>query len=224
MKFKLYWDYSSKMHSTTFQSDWIEGDIILSFIDDVEKTGRVKDIRIEDETGLTWSKKELKKLLIKLEEEPDNLRLYFDASFNKETYEAGYGIVLYYKLGKDEVRHRINAYTNSLNSNNEAEYAALYFALEQIKELKIKGKKLIIYGDSQGLLMQLKGDWPCYDENLNNWLNKIENQINELNLYPEYQVIPRTQNKEADKLANQALQNVSIDSKQVISVKGNVNE
>lgn len=88
--------------------------------------------------------------------------------------------------------------------------------MERLYDLHMKRKKIVIKGDSQGLLMQLKGEWPCFEENLNRLLDKIEMHVQKLNLIPNYQPIPRGDNKEADQLARQALQGVKIESKHVL--------
>ncbi|NCU17255.1 reverse transcriptase-like protein [Pallidibacillus pasinlerensis] len=217
MEFKIIMQYETKTKIlTSFESEWIDGKDIIHLIDDLEKTGRVKSMEIQDETGLSWTKKELNKLLTKIEAEPDNLTLYFDGSYNKSTGEAGVGAALYYRLGDEKIRHRWNEKIDYLQSNNEAEYIALHFALERLFDLHIKGKKIVIKGDSQGLLMQLKGEWPCFEENLNDWLDKIELNIKNLKLTPDYQPIPRGENKEADQLARQALQGVKVESKHIL--------
>ena len=53
-----------------------------------------------------WSIKELEKLNEELKLEPDQLQVYFDASFHKETGDSGLGVVVYYKLGEDAYRLR----------------------------------------------------------------------------------------------------------------------
>ncbi|MCU9593641.1 reverse transcriptase-like protein [Caldibacillus thermolactis] len=217
MNFKIMMQYQTKnKQETTFHSDWISGKEILLIIDDLDKTGRIKTMEIEDETGLRWTKKELKKLLNKIEDEPDEITIYFDGSYNKDTDEAGIGVVLYYRLGEEIIRHRWNEKIDLIQSNNEAEYIALNFAMERLYDLHMKRKKIVIKGDSQGLLMQLKGEWPCFEENLNRLLDKIEMHVQKLNLIPNYQPIPRGDNKEADQLARQALQGVKIESKHVL--------
>ncbi|WP_062356550.1 reverse transcriptase-like protein [Bacillus kwashiorkori] len=217
MQFKITWNYIHKRLTTSFLSDWIPDQDILPIIEDIENTGRVKEMIIEDETGVKWTKKDLKKLLVQLKGEPDNIIIYFDGNYEKHTAIAGIGVVIYYKLGNEYYRKRINARLEQLNSNNEAEYAALYFALEQLEMEKIKGKKVKINGDSQGLLKQLMDEWPCYEENLNRWLDRIEDKIKWLNLYPTFEIIGRNNNKEAHKLASQAIENIIIESTQEIN-------
>ncbi|WP_346207368.1 reverse transcriptase-like protein [Caldifermentibacillus hisashii] len=215
MKFKIKWDYYNKNKTeTNFISEWIKDDVLLEIAEDLEKTGRVKNMSFEDETGISWTKKEVKKVLQRLEQEPDEFLLYFDASYNKETDETGIGVVLYYKQGAEQYRERWNERVEGLKSNNEAEYCALHYAVKRLGEFPIAGKKVIIKGDSQGLLMQLRGEWPCYEENLNRWLDRIERLVKKLNFHPVYEPINRNDNKEADKLARQALKQVMIESKQ----------
>lgn len=217
MKFKIKWNYQNKNNiKTTFVSDWIESDSLLEMIEDLEKTGRVRELEFEDETGLTWNKKEVNKILQKLEHEPDDITMFFDGSYQKETGEAGLGVVIYYKQGSGWVRERLNERIDFLESNNEAEYAALHYALKYITNLQVANKKVTIKGDSQGLLMQLLGEWPCYEENLNRWLDRIEKQVEKLHIYPAYELISRNDNKEADQLARQALHRIMIYSKQKI--------
>ena len=42
----------------------------------------------------------MKKLVVELEEDPHDVMVYFDGGFNKETNQAGLGIVIYYRQGK----------------------------------------------------------------------------------------------------------------------------
>ena len=213
MNFILHWHYkAAKGKSITFRSDWISGDDIYAIIEDLERTGRTKGKEIEDEMGQFWTKKELKKLLAKLDEEPDDIVLYFDGSFDKTSGMAGLGIVLTYWLGSQKLRKRVNQKIGPLESNNEAEAAALFYALRVLEDLNIKGKKVIVRGDSQRVIMSLKEDWPTNDQSFNRWLNRIEEKIRSLKLYPEYELVPRENNKEADKLSTQAILGIQIES------------
>jgi ribonuclease HI len=69
-------------------------------------------------------------------------------------------------------------------------------------------------------LKQLSGDWPCFEEDYNAWLDRIEEKINELGIQPIYEPISRKQNKEADQLARQAMEGQMITSMMELTEKG----
>jgi ribonuclease HI len=160
--------------------------------------------------------KEMKKLLAEIEEEPHDLTIYFDGGFDKNTNRAGLGAIIYYNQGKKKYRLRANQQIGELVTNNEAEYAAFYFGLSLLEELGVHHLSCEFRGDSQVVLKQLEGEWPCYEETLNRWLDRIEAKISELGLHPKYIAIDRKNNKEADKLASQALEGKTIHSKMQI--------
>lgn len=214
LKFIIHWIYTTRSGKTvSFRSDWINDEDILDFIEDLERTGRTMNIEIEDETGQGWTKKELKKLLLKLESEPDDFVLYFDGNFEKETGMAGLGVVITYRVGEQKFRKRSNQKIGPLSSNNEAEVAALYFGLQELEEWDVRRKKVVIKGDSHTIIMQCTGEWPSYDEILNRWFDRVEEKIERLGILPTFISIPRTENKECDKLSRQALTGIKIESR-----------
>ncbi len=93
-------------------------------------------------------------------------------------------------------------------TNNEAEYQAVIFALKKIKLLfgKNKAKKLsvLVKSDSELLVSQLIGKYKIKEENIKNLFIQVWNLKTELGKV-DFQSIPREQNKGADGLANQAL-------------------
>ena len=99
-----------------------------------------------------------------------------------------------------------------LSSNNEAEYAALAFLLTELEFLGVQHQSVTIKGDSLVVLNQLGGEWPCYEEELQRWLDKIEAKIKLLGIKPTFVSVSRKENKEADQLATKALQQIKIDS------------
>lgn len=105
---------------------------------------------------------------------------------------------------------RKNLYIEQIDSNNEAECAALWFLLNELEELGIHHTDVTIHGDSHVIINQLTGDWPCYEEVLNQWLDRIQEKIKELHLHLNLRAISRQENKEADQLAGQALRGESI--------------
>lgn len=217
MYIKLKFHYKGpKTKGLQLESEWFEDKTISMLVNDMLKTGRIKDIMVMDEMGREWTLKEFNKLMEKLEEEPTNPTIFFDGGYDRQNTESGIGIVIYYDKGRERFRMRYNAKLLELSNNNEAEYAALYNAMELLQQIGVKHSPCVIKGDAQGVLKQLSGEWPCFEETLNQWLNRIEAKIEAMALQPSFQVIPRNENKEADKLASQALQNILIDSHQKI--------
>ncbi|MBS4217365.1 reverse transcriptase-like protein [Bacillus sp. FJAT-49711] len=208
MKYKLNLEYKgAKTVPVLMETEWMEEKYVDNIIEDLERTGRFKKIVIMDEMEREWSRKEYAKLKIKLDLEPTDPELYFDGGYDVQTGTGGIGLVIYYKKGTDTFRFRANVRLDQLENNNEAEYAALYNALLYVEDLGMKNLPIVIKGDSQGVIKQLEGEWPCYEKVLNTWLDRIEAKIKGLGLKPNYEVISRRDNKEADKLATQALEN-----------------
>ncbi|MDE3839316.1 hypothetical protein C0966_08105 [Bacillus methanolicus] len=217
MKFQLEWKYKLKSKEMIlFISDLLDGDLAIKAGEEIEKSGKASELVFYDELGSSWTMKEMKKLTAQIEEEPHDVVVYFDGGFHKELNQAGLGAVIYYKQGKKKYRIRANQLFDEMETNNEAEYAALYFTLTILEELGVHHLPCQFIGDSQGVLKQLEGEWPCYEDVLNKWLDRIENKLKELGLEPRYTVVSRKENKEADKLASQALEGKMINSKMQI--------
>lgn len=93
-------------------------------------------------------------------------------------------------------------------TNNEAEYQAVVEALKWLKESIFNNdryKKLDIYLDSKLVCNQLRGLYKVKNERLRELLLKVRILEQEVDGQIYYHLIPREQNKEADKLVNQAL-------------------
>ncbi|TYS56532.1 reverse transcriptase-like protein [Rossellomorea marisflavi] len=213
MDMRIRFTYKTKTKSSIeFESSPFPRKETLIHVDDLMKTGRVLDLEIIDEMGSSWTRKEFIKLNEELEKEPENIRLYFDGGFDKESSMTGIGIVIYYEKGGEGFRIRRNDLLDSLENNNEAEYAALHYALSILQELGVKNQPCAIYGDSQVVLNQLGGEWPCYEAGLAKWLERTENLIKKIRIKTTLHLIGRKDNKEADKLANQALEGTRVES------------
>lgn len=215
MKYKLEYKFQRKKKNDSiyFTSDWIQSTTALEVGEELEKRNDVIDMLFYDEKGTSWTLKELRKLNEEMEEEPHDFIIYFDGGYHKETKTAGIGVVLFFQQGKKKFRVRANELFHDILSNNEAEYAALFHALNLLEELDVKDITCEVKGDSQVVLKQLEGEWPCYEEELNNWLDRIEVKLKKLHLNMIYSSIGRNENKEADKLATQALEGKRIYSK-----------
>ncbi|MPQ24954.1 reverse transcriptase-like protein [Bacillus paralicheniformis] len=191
--------------------EWIEVKEAVVAGRQLSQSPYVTELEFEDEKGSFWTLKELEKLKEELAAEPDEITVYFDGSYDKESQLAGLGIVIYYSLGGDRYRLRKNK-SFRLTTNNEAEYAALSEAVKELRDLGASRNSVVIKGDSLVVLNQLEGNWPCYDPVHSKWLDRIENQLQKLKLTPTYIQISRKDNKEADQLAKKMLEHTIVES------------
>ncbi|EMA6341895.1 ribonuclease H family protein [Bacillus cytotoxicus] len=213
MKYKIHWHYKTKHGlQTELTTEYISIEEALQLAADFEKTGRVKTLVFYDEMNVEWTLKEMKKLSKQVEEEPQDIHLYFDGGYDIETKTAGIGICVYYKKGSSNYRIRRNAYIEGIYDNNAAEYAALQYGIHVLEELQVRYEVVRLRGDSQVVLQQLAGKWPCYDEHLNHYLDQIEQKAKQMKLKLIFEPVARKQNKEAHQLATQALEGTAIDS------------
>ncbi|MGM9987468.1 MAG: reverse transcriptase-like protein [Bacillaceae bacterium] len=217
MKFYLQWEYKTKHNQQLrFTSDEVDIYHLLAYVEDIERTGRVKELRILDQDERQWSKKEIKRALSKLEDEPTRVRVYFDGGFDKQLYTAGLGVVVYYTMNEKQHRIRLNKKVTYIDNNNEAEYAALELAMKTVIYLGVEKQEIVVYGDSKNVIGEMSGEWVCYDEVGNSYGNRIEQMAKENKLTPTYTLLDRKENGEAHALASQALQDIFIESKKEV--------
>ncbi|MBM7619463.1 ribonuclease HI [Bacillus tianshenii] len=213
MKVTVEWHYQTPRHiETIFRSEEMDSRLALRLAEDIEKTGRVKQLYFHDQKGEEWTKKELLKWIKQSEEGISDVIAFFDGGYDVDTKLAGIGNVVYYNQNRKDYRYRINARLEELESNNEAEYAAFYFLVQQLEHLGVRAMEVTFKGDSLVVLNQLSGEWPCYDELFNRWLDKIEEKLKTLKIGPVYEPVTRKENEEADRLARQALEGTPIES------------
>ncbi|MCM3388425.1 ribonuclease H family protein [Ureibacillus chungkukjangi] len=211
MKITIEWTYKTKNGiETVFRSDEMPPAHALSIGEDLEKTGRAKKLQFIDQNDSTWLAKELKKYIKEIDTEPHNVRVYFDGGYDIQTKNAGLGIAIYYEQNGKSYRLRRNAPASGLNSNNEAEYAALHLAIVELDLLDVHHQTVQFLGDSQVVINQMSGEWPAYEKDLASWADRIDEKLNELGITPEFELVPRKLNSEADRLATQSLQGVGI--------------
>jgi len=217
MNFQIEWHYKSSKHKQLiFTSDFTDANEALMIVGDLEKTGRTKEIFLLDEQQQKWTVKEAKKLLQEVQTEPHDIVAYFDGGYEHDTLLAGLGVVIYFKQNNNSYRIRRNSRLQEIESNNEAEYAAFYYLIQELEELGVHHIPVTFRGDSQVVLNQLAGEWPCFEEEFNRYLDRIEDKMQELGIRPVYEPISRKENEEADQLATQALQGIPIASRKQV--------
>src|SRR5215468_8239536 len=112
---------------------------------------------------------------------------------------AGYGVVIHHSGGK-----KVAALSQYLGrqTNNVAEYQALIAALEYAVEHGPKALKVI--SDSELMVRQIKGIYKVKDPTLRDLHGRASQLIRQLKWF-EIEHVLRAKNREADELANAAM-------------------
>ncbi|MDN7242656.1 ribonuclease H family protein [Planococcus sp. N028] len=211
MNIRIEWAYRTpKGTETFFHSEEMPAAQALLLAEDIERTGRAKSLQFVDRFDSTWTLKELKGYIKGIETEPHNIEVYFDGGFDVETHRSGLGCAIYYEQNGKAYRLRQNAPSSELTSNNEAEYAALYLSLQELELLNVHHLPVRFIGDSKVVINQMSGEWPALEKDLAKWADRIDNKLKNLGIQPEYELVPRKMNAEADRLATQALNGIEI--------------
>lgn len=129
----------------------------------------------------------------------DRLILYSDGASRGNPGLAGAGIHIL-----DQAQHEILAASKFLGqcTNNEAEYQALIFGLQEARRLG--AKEISIYLDSELVVRQLKGIYQVKNERLKTLFAQAKR---ELSHFAKRQIghVPRAQNQRADQMANRGI-------------------
>ena len=126
------------------------------------------------------------------------LTIYTDGASRNNPGEAGAGIFI---LRDGEPVERIARYLGT-TTNNIAEYTAAIIGLEQA--VKLGASSVNLNADSELLVKQINGQYRVKNEGLKPLHAKIKELIAKIDNV-KVQYIPREKNKEADALANKAI-------------------
>ncbi len=128
--------------------------------------------------------------------------IYTDGASRGNPGDSGAGIVI--KDGEKTIKE-IKKYLG-IKTNNQAEYEALILALIEAHNLSLK--KVRIHTDSQLLANHINGLWKVRHDNIKPLYKKA---MKYLDRFDEFSInyIPRELNKEADSLANLAIDEYS---------------
>lgn len=129
----------------------------------------------------------------------NKLFIYIDGAARGNPGPAGIGVLL-----KDEDGTVIKEISRFLGeaTNNIAEYNALIEALEEAG--KSGYKDVQVCSDSELVILQLKGEYKVKNSNLKKLFDKAISLSNNFDKI-EIKHIPREENKDADRLANKAI-------------------
>ena len=136
--------------------------------------------------------------------ELDRIYVHIDGASRGNPGEAGIGVVI--KDGKGNIIRMYNEYIG-IKTNNEAEYTALKKGLELA--LDYCRKHATVLSDSELIVKQRKSQYRTRKKHLKSLAKQVES-LEDMFEIVEYQNVPREQNREADKLANQAIDRSSL--------------
>jgi ribonuclease HI len=131
--------------------------------------------------------------------------IYIDGGSRNNPGPAAFGVVFAKENG--QILKKYSQYIGKA-TNNEAEYQGLIFALKKAKTLfgkeKIKNLSIEIRSDSELLIKQMKGEYKILNPKIQSLFLKAWNlKIDFKNL--KFSLIPREENKTADRLVNETL-------------------
>lgn len=131
--------------------------------------------------------------------------LYTDGGSRGNPGPAALGVVICNEAGE-----ALKKYGEALGetTNNEAEYQALIFGLKKIKQVfgkeEMKKSALEVRMDSELIVNQLNHEYKIEEPNLQKLFLQVWNLMLDFGEM-SFKAIPREENKEADRLVNQAL-------------------
>ena len=126
--------------------------------------------------------------------------LYVDGASKGNPGRAGAGVWMTNQEGKRLVE--MSRYLGE-KTNNEAEYWALLVGLREAKRLG--GRSVRIFTDSELIARQVKWIYRVKDSNLKGLHKEVMENLRAFASF-EIESIPREDNREADRLANEAIQ------------------
>jgi len=132
-------------------------------------------------------------------------QIYIDGGSRANPGPSALGVVFAAKSGKV-----IKEYSQYLGkaTNNQAEYQALIFALKKAKALfgkaKVKKISFIINSDSELLVNQMKGEYKIKEPGIQKLFLEAWNLTIDFGII-DFVLIPRQENRFADRLVNSAL-------------------
>jgi ribonuclease HI len=130
------------------------------------------------------------------------IKIFSDGASRGNPGLSGIGLVVISDEGKLFETHKkfLGEYTN-----NYAEYAALIESVKLLKRMDREFDEINFYLDSELVVKQIKGEYKIKHKGLIKLSDEFWKEIKSLNKKFSIKHIPREENKLADKLANEAI-------------------
>ncbi len=128
----------------------------------------------------------------------NQLTIFTDGASRNNPGEAGAGVLI---LRDNKPVAKLSKYLGT-TTNNIAEYSAAIMGMEHA--IKLGASSVRLLADSELLVKQLNGQYKVKNEGLKPLHHKVKELIAKIGSV-EVEYIPRAQNKEADALANKAI-------------------
>ena len=130
------------------------------------------------------------------------LIIYTDGGARNNPGPAGAGIVAY---DGERRLFELKKYLGDNRTNNWAEYEALILALTEAKKRGLVGKEVEIRMDSELIVRQMTNEYQVKEETLWPQYMKVHNLLVAHFPNTRFVHVPREENKEADRLVNEAI-------------------
>ncbi|MEO8210376.1 MAG: ribonuclease HI family protein [bacterium] len=130
------------------------------------------------------------------------LKVYTDGASRGNPGIAGIGVLI-----TDEAERVVQTHKKfiGVHTNNFAEYIALIESVKQLKSSEIGFEEINFFCDSELIVKQIKGEYKIKNKDLIRLSLEFWKEIKSMNKKFSITHIPREQNRAADKLANEAL-------------------
>ncbi len=129
----------------------------------------------------------------------DELHVYIDGAARGNPGPAAIGVVVLTRQGR-----RVASFGEAIGeaTNNFAEYTALVHALRLLSAYEVD--RLRIYADSELVVRQIQGTYRVKERSLRSLHSQVRSMLER---YRDWSIqhVPREENREADRLANRAL-------------------
>lgn len=132
---------------------------------------------------------------------PLNLRIFTDGGSRGNPGPAGCGAIIK-DADTGDVLKELHEYLGEA-TNNQAEYQAVILGLKEA--ISLDPETIMVVADSELLVKQLTGVYRVKNEGLVERFAEVKNLEARFGKQIRYRHVPREQNKEADALANKAM-------------------